>query len=149
MAPSAAPVTVADMSDSSNAASRHVSVVIDRPAPDVYAYASDPRNLPQWAAGLGGGDVQREVEQWSMNSPMGRVLISFVPENPHGVLDHTVTLPSGESTLNPMRVLPLDEQHSEVIFTLRRGTMTDAEFEEDAAAVVEDLDELKRLIESA
>lgn len=84
-----------------------------------------------------------------MNSPMGRVLVSFVPENEYGVLDHTVTLATGESVLNPVRVLPLDEQRSEVVFTLRRGTMSESEFAEDAAAVAEDLDTLKGLLEAS
>ncbi|PCC35107.1 SRPBCC family protein [Brachybacterium sp. JB7] len=124
-------------------------IVIDRPWRAVYEYASDPQNLPRWAAGLAGSEVQREVSQWSMNSPMGRVLVSFVPENEYGVLDHTVTLATGESVLNPVRVLPLDEQRSEVVFTLRRGTMSESEFAEDAAAVAEDLDTLKGLLEAS
>ena len=128
--------------------SRHIDIVIERPWRAVYDFASDPRNLPRWAAGLAGGEVQREVSQWSMNSPMGRVLISFVPENEYGVMDHTVTLPSGESVLNPLRVLPLEESRCEVVFTLRRGTMTEAEFAEDAAAVAEDLATLKEICES-
>jgi uncharacterized membrane protein len=33
--------------------SRHLSEWIDRPADEVYEYASDPANLPQWAPGLG------------------------------------------------------------------------------------------------
>ncbi|RCS76300.1 SRPBCC family protein [Brachybacterium alimentarium] len=124
-------------------------IVIDRPWRAVYEYASDPQNLPRWAAGLAGSEVQREVSQWSMNSPMGRVLVSFVPENEYGALDHTVTLATGESVLNPVRVLPLDEQRSEVVFTLRRGTMSESEFAEDAAAVAEDLDTLKGLLEAS
>ena len=83
--------------------SLHLSVVIDRPWRRVYEYVSDPRNLPRWAAGLAGSEVQREVSQWSMNSPMGRVLVSFVPENVHGVMA-TVTLPSGESVLNAAKM---------------------------------------------
>ncbi|HJB11991.1 MAG TPA: SRPBCC family protein [Candidatus Brachybacterium merdavium] len=137
------------MSEISSFASRHLATVIDRPEREVYDYISDPRNLPTWATGLGGGDVQREVEQWSMTSPMGRVLISFVPDNPYGVLDHTVTLPTGESTLNPMRVIALDAGRCEVVFTLRRGSMSDQEFEEDARAVAGDLAELKSILEQA
>lgn len=132
------------MSDST---SRHLSILIDRPWRQVYEYASDPRNLPRWAAGLAGSEVQREVSQWSMNSPMGRVLVSFVPENEYGVMDHSVTLPTGESVLNPLRVLPLEENRCEVVFTLRRGAMSEAEFAEDAAAVAEDLAQLKELCE--
>src|SRR5690625_8009368 len=74
-----------------------------------------------------------------MTPPMGRVLVSFVPDTPYGVLDHTVTLPTGESTLNPMRVIALDAGRCEVVFTLRRGSMSDQEFEEDARAVAGDL----------
>lgn len=126
---------------------RHVTTIIDRPAAEVYDFVRDPQNLPRWAAGLGGTDVQHEVEQWSMNTPMGRVLISFVPENPYGVLDHSVTLPTGESTLNPMRVISVDDQRSEVIFSLRRAAMSEDEFEADADAVAEDLVELKEILE--
>ncbi|MCT2178489.1 SRPBCC family protein [Brachybacterium muris] len=126
---------------------RHVTTIIDRPAAEVYDFVRDPQNLPRWAAGLGGTDVQHEVEQWSMNTPMGRVLISFVPENPYGVLDHSVTLPTGESTLNPMRVISVDDQRSEVIFSLRRAAMSEEEFEADADAVAEDLAELKEILE--
>ena len=128
-------------------ASRHLDVAIERPWRAVYEFVSNPRNLPRWAAGLAGSEVQREVTQWSMNSPMGRVLVSFVPENEYGVLDHTVTLSTGESVLNPLRVLPLDDQRCEVVFTLRQGTMSDAEFEDDAAAVAEDLVTLTGLLE--
>ncbi|WP_010534167.1 SRPBCC family protein [Brachybacterium squillarum] len=137
------------MSDASQSpVSRHVSQVIDAPWQEVYAFAVDPRNLPRWAAGLAGGEVQREVEQWSMTSPMGKVLVSFVPENPYGVLDHTVTLPSGESVLNPLRVLPLDEGRSEAVFTIRRGTMSEEEFASDIDAVAADLAELGRQVSS-
>ena len=152
----AAPASVAVMSDSTTTtgpttdgakASHHLDIVIDRPWRAVYEYASDPRNLPHWAAGLAGSEVQREVSQWSMNSPMGRVLVSFVPENEYGVMDHTVTLPTGESVLNPLRVLALEESRCEVVFTLRRGTMSESEFAEDAAAVAEDLATLKEICE--
>src|SRR5699024_6962512 len=85
----------------------------------------------------------------SMTSPMGRVLISFVPDNPYGVLDHTVTLPTGESTLNPMRVIALDAGRCEVVFTLRRGSMSDPEFEEAARAVAGDLAGLESIVEQA
>ena len=127
--------------------SLHLSVVIDRPWRRVYEYVSDPRNLPRWAAGLAGSEVQRDVSQWSMSSPMGRVLVRFVPANELGVVAHPLTLPTGESVLNPLRVLPLTEESCEVVFTLRRGSMSEAEFDEDAAAVRADLETLKEICE--
>lgn len=87
--------------------------------------------------------------KWVANSPMGEIAIEFTPENSLGVLDHTVTLPSGASVLNPMRVIPIHENYSEVVFSLRRQPeMSDAAYEADANAVAADLATLKRILES-
>lgn len=127
--------------------SEHISVGIDRSARDVYEYAADPRNLPAWASGLAGATVEHADGQWFTDSPMGRVTFAFAPGNEFGVLDHEVTLPSGESVLNPMRVLP-DGDGCEVVFTLReRSGMTEEEFARDADAVARDLATLKAVLE--
>lgn len=128
-------------------ASRHVSQVIRRPSAEVYAFAADPRNLPRWALGLAGSDVRREAEAWSMDSPMGRVLVRFAPPNELGVLDHVVTLADGTAVLNPMRVLALGDGASEIVFTVRQDSP--AALEDDAAAVAADLVRLRDLLESA
>jgi hypothetical protein len=128
--------------------SRHLGVHIDRTASDVYAYASDPANLPAWAHGLG-GSIERRADHWvAESSPMGRVTVAFAPPNDLGVLDHHVTLPSGETVYNPVRVIA-DGTGSEVVFTVRRqpGT-TEADFERDAGTVAADLARLKALLES-
>jgi hypothetical protein len=127
--------------------SRHISARIDRPADEVYEYASDPVNLPAWASGLG-SSVELVDGRWIAESPMGRVAFAFVPRNEYGVLDHDVTLPSGESVYNPMRVIA-DGTASEVVFTLRRQPgMTDDAFARDADAVATDLAALKRALET-
>jgi hypothetical protein len=127
--------------------STHLSESIDRPADEVYEYASDPANLPEWAPGLG-TSVEKVGEEWFVETSMGRVGFAFVERNAHGVLDHDVTLPSGETIHNPMRVIR-DGTGSEVVFTLRRlPNMTDEEFARDAEAVAADLARLKRLLES-
>ncbi|MFC9397412.1 SRPBCC family protein [Streptomyces sp. NPDC057027] len=129
--------------------SRHVSISIDRSVADVYAYASDPVNLPAWAHGLG-KSIEKVGDEWvADSSPLGRVTVRFVPRNDLGVLDHDVTLPSGQTFYNPVRVIA-DETGSEVVFTLRRRPeMSDAEFERDADTVAADLARLKGLLESA
>ncbi|MFF2522015.1 SRPBCC family protein [Streptomyces liangshanensis] len=128
--------------------SRHLGVYVDRPAPDVYAYASNPVNLPAWAHGLG-ASVERIGDQWVAESaPLGRVVVAFAPPNAFGVLDHDVTLPSGQTVYNPVRVIA-DGAGSEVVFTLRRQPeTTDADFERDAVTVAADLARLKELLES-
>ncbi len=128
--------------------SRHLSTFIDLPAADVYAYASDPANLVHWAAGLGRA-TRRADASWIVHSPMGVVTVLFAPPNEFGVLDHEVTLATGETVYNPMRVIP-DGLGCEVVFTLRRTpTMTDREFARDADAVVADLARLRRILEGA
>jgi hypothetical protein len=128
------------------AESRHVSVHIDRPFADVYAYGSDPSHWPAWAPGLL-SSLEQVDGQWVAESGMGRLVIEFTPPNPFGVLDHDVTLVTGERFHNPMRVLP-DGEASEVVFTVRRQPeMTDAEFERDSGAVLADLQTLKRILE--
>jgi hypothetical protein len=126
--------------------SLHISEIVERTVEVVYAYASDPRRLPEWAAGLG-GSIDQVNGEWVAESPMGRVIVEFAPHNDFGVLDHVVVLPSGDRVYNPMRVIALQEQ-SEVVFTLRRQPgMTDREFEQDEQAVRADLRTLKRVLE--
>lgn len=129
------------------AESQHVSTVINRPSSAVYEYVAHPANLAKWADGLASSTVEQVDGQWVADSPMGRVAISFVEHNEFGVLDHVVTLPSGESVYNPLRVIPYGDA-SEVVFTLRqRPRMTDGEFTKDAESVRADLASLKRVLE--
>ena len=125
---------------------RHVSVSIDRPPAEVYAFCADPHNLPRWAAGLASA-VRVEDDALIASSPMGEVRVRFAPRNDLGVLDHDVTLPTGATVHNPMRVLP-NRGGSEVVFTLfRQPGVSDPDFARDAAAVTRDLHTLKRLLE--
>jgi hypothetical protein len=126
---------------------RHLTIGIERDARDVYAFASQPENLPRWAAGLGSG-VTRDGENWRVETPQGRLRMRFAPPNDHGVLDHTVTLPDGREVDVPVRVVP-NASGAEVIFTLfRQPGMSDRDFARDAAAVAADLAALKRLLEA-
>lgn len=128
-------------------ASRHVSTVIRRAATDVYAYASDPDNLPTWAAGLAQSEVTRDGDTLLVDSPMGRVEVRFVPRNDLGVVDHDVVLPTGTVVTNPLRVLA-HPQGAEVLFTVRQIELTDDEFERDVAMVAADLERLREILEA-
>lgn len=128
--------------------SRHIAVWINRRAKDVYDYASDVSHLPDWAAGLAQGSLTSVGGVWVVQSPMGEVAVRFTPPNDLGVLDHSVTLPGGEVVFNPLRVIPGGHHRCEVVFTLRRRAgMSDAEFDDDAAAISDDLARLKRITE--
>ena len=126
--------------------SAHISTTIDRRADDVYAFASDPRNLARWASGLANGVVESHDGAWVVESPMGRVTVAFAPPNPFGILDHRVTLPSGETVDNPMRVIP-NADGCDVVFTVHRRAGIDAEeFAADTDAVAADLATLRDLM---
>jgi hypothetical protein len=125
----------------------HVSVSITRRPDEVYAFASDPVNLPRWAAGLARSEVRRDGDQWVADAPFGRIKLRFAPPNPYGVMDHDVTLESGAVVHNAMRVVP-NGQGSEFVFTLiRQPGMSDAQLAADRAAVERDLQTLKELLE--
>ncbi|WP_326698151.1 SRPBCC family protein [Streptomyces sp. NBC_01754] len=129
-----------------DAASRHLGIHIDRSAEEVYAYASNPAHLPEWASGLA-GSVAETDGQWIADSPMGRVVVTFAPRNEFGVLDHDVTLPSGETVRNPVRVIA-DSTGCEVVFTLRRRPETsDDDFRRDTDAVAADLAALRQILQ--
>ncbi|MEQ6902016.1 SRPBCC family protein [Nocardioides sp. YIM 152588] len=126
--------------------SRHLSVVVAADPAAVYAFASDVANLPKWAAGLAQAEVVPVGDLLKVDSPMGPVTVRFVPRNEFGVLDHDVTLPSGETVTNPIRVLAHPEG-AEVVFTIRQLNLSDDEFERDADMVAQDLERLRALCE--
>lgn len=103
---------------------RTLSVSLARSPADVYAFVSDPTNLPRWAAGL------------DPSLP-----IRFAEKNAFGVLDHWVTLPDGAVVYVPVRVIA-NAEGSELLFTLFDAPA------DDVATVERDLQALKTLLEA-
>lgn len=126
---------------------QHISISIARRPGEVYAFASNPANLPQWAAGLARSEVIEGPDGWVAQAPFGTAKIRFAEQNVFGVMDHDVELDSGLVVHNPMRVVPNGEG-SEFVFTLiRQPDMTDEQFAEDQLAIEADLQTLKTLLE--
>ncbi|MEK7072416.1 MAG: SRPBCC family protein [Patescibacteria group bacterium] len=125
---------------------KNINISINCWASKVYEFASNPANLPRWATGLS-GSINNINGEWIAESPMGRIKIKFADKNKFGILDHEVTLSSGEKIYNPMRVFP-NNDGSELVFTLyHRPDMSDKMFEDDAKLVKRDLEKLKNLLE--
>lgn len=126
---------------------RHLSIYIARLPGEVYAFASDPRNLPLWAAGLARSGVTRAGDAWIAEAPFGKVKIRFAEKNALGVMDHDVEPKSGVVVNNPMRVVK-NGAGSEFIFSLfRQPGMSDEQFAADERAVQKDLRNLKKVLE--
>lgn len=125
---------------------RTISCSINRPPSVVYAFASTPRNLPQWVTSFC-LSVRNSSGEWEMETPTGWIGIRFVPANDFGILDHVVTLSDGQAILNPMRVVANCEG-SEVMFTLfQLPGMSNDQFDKDAGMVEADLQTLKAVLE--
>ena len=139
--------SVTGMNHETAVASRHVSRVIRRTPEEVYEFAANPANLPRWAAGLANSPVTIDGDRLIAESPMGRVTVRFVPRNDLGVLDHDVTLPSGTTVNNPVRVLS-HPNGAEILFTVRQIELSDEEFERDLDMVAEDLKRLAEVLEA-
>lgn len=126
--------------------SQIIAVAINAPFERVYDYAANPENLPQWVPSFC-HSIRRENGKWLVESPLGTVEWAFDPPNTDGILDHVITLPSGEQLSNTLRIVA-DDDGCEVQFTLlRRPGMSDQEFAADAALVHDDLDTLRELCE--
>jgi len=128
--------------------SRTITCSINKPPATVYEFASNPENLPQWVRSFC-LSVRKTGDEWPMQTPTGWLGIRFVPPNELGVLDHVVTLPDGQSILNPMRVAA-NGDGSEVMFTLfQLPGKSDEQFAKDAGMVKADLQTLKAVLEGS
>jgi hypothetical protein len=125
---------------------KNISISINRSANEVYRFASNPENFPKWVAFVKSVSNQGK-DIWLGKSDLGDIKIKWTPANDFGIIDHQVTLPTGETVNNPMRVIS-NNKGCEFIFTLfRMPNRTEKQFTEDAEAVTKDLQKLKEIME--
>lgn len=124
---------------------KNISVAINKPAKEVYQFASQPENFPKWVAFVRA--IRKEDNHWIGTTSQGDIRIKWPVPNEYGILDHQVTFANGETVDNPMRVIT-NNKGCEFVFTLfRMPGKTSAEFEEDAKLVTADLQTLKKTME--
>lgn len=126
---------------------KHISISINKPAHQVYQFASNPENFPKWVKFV--KSIRLDTgNSWLAETDLGHIRIDFAPRNEFGVIDHLVTLPDGSTINNPMRVIG-NATGSEFIFTLFwMPARTEKEFQDDAKLVEADLKRLKQILES-
>jgi hypothetical protein len=123
-----------------------IHVSIDRDWREVYDFAANPENMPQWASGLA-SELKRDGNDWIATGAIGAVRVSFAPRNLLGVLDHTVTVESGLRIYNALRVVP-NGDGCEMMFTLLTPPgISKEQIDTDADHVRRDLTTLKTLME--
>jgi hypothetical protein len=74
--------------------------------------------------------------------------LRFVEPNSLGVLDHTVTLASGVSIYNSMRVLANGSGSELVMFVFQTPPASGEQFEQDVQAVRDDFARIKKVLEA-
>ena len=124
-----------------------LSISIEWPWQEVYAYAADPANMPQWAAGLG-ADFRCEGDDWVFRAPDGSTArLRFTEPNVYGVLDHDVFAAGQPPVHISMRVVPNGDGAEVTFLLIEAPGMSNADYQRDAAAVMKDLQTLKALLE--
>ena len=123
----------------------HVSILA--PPRQVIAFLVDAHNWPTWAPWI--RSVSRTSEHgWTFATDAGPMRVRFVEHNTLGVLDHEVTLASGVTVLNSMRVVPNGSGSELVMVVFQSPDASNDEFERDIQAVREDLARIKALCEA-
>ncbi len=126
-----------------------ISLVIDRPCPDVYAFLSDPSTLPHWTEGLLHAPlIPLSDWVWSSSHEGRPVTIHFTPPNPFGVLDIRVL---GQSFLERhyrVRVFPNGEGTELCCTVLQCPNEGDAHFASECEWLRTDLKVLRSFLEA-
>jgi hypothetical protein len=114
---------------------------------DLIAFLSDLNNWKTWAPWV--RSVKRSsARDWTLDTEAGPMKMHFVESNPLGVLDHEVTLSSGITVFNSMRVLPNGTGSELVMVLFQLPQVSSEEFERDIQAVIDDLARLKTAAEA-
>jgi hypothetical protein len=123
-----------------------LTISINRPVAEVYAFATKVENLPRWATSFV-RSIRKTAEGWVADTSEGAMGFEFAAKNEFGVLDQIVRPAPGIEILVPIRVVP-NGDGAEVIFTLIQFPgMSDEKFSRDSGMVERDLKTLKTVLE--
>jgi hypothetical protein len=113
----------------------------------VVSYLSDMKNWKEWAPWI------RSAERigpgtWTLETDAGSMKVRFTEPKVLGILDHEVTLESGVTVVNAMRVVPNGDGSELLMLVLHRPDMSALEFRRDVEAVRADLARLRKAAET-
>ena len=123
----------------------HVSILA--PPQRVVAFLADVKNWKKWAPWVR-EVVDHSGRDWTLDTDGGRMRLRFVEEDSLGVLDHAVTLASGVSVYNSMRVVANGTGSELVMIVLQTPPATSEQFEQDVQAVRDDFARIKKVLEA-
>jgi hypothetical protein len=114
------------------------AVTIPASAEEVFAFLSDPGNLPRWAVGFARG-IRRDGDEWIVQTAAGEFPVQYGIDLERGTIDiHTTVAPGVVSSVYS-RVTP-NGSGAEYVFThFQEPGMPDDVFEGQRAALEEEL----------
>jgi hypothetical protein len=123
----------------------HISILA--PPRDVLSFLSDMNNWKTWAPWV--RSVRKSsMRDWTLDTDAGPMNVHFVERNSLGVLDHEVTLSSGVTVFNSMRVLANGSGSELVMVVFQSPGASTEEFERDVQAVRDDVARIKKIAEA-
>jgi hypothetical protein len=123
----------------------HISILA--PPQDVISFLGDMNNWKTWAPWIRSA-TKSSARDWTLETEAGPMKVHFVERNSLGVLDHEVTLASGVTVLNSMRVLTNGSGSELVMVVFQPPGASTEEFERDVQAVRDDLARIKKVAEA-
>ena len=126
----------------------HVSILAT--PQKAFDFLADVNQWKTWAAWVR-AVTKSSARDWTVDTEGGGgpLHLRFVEPNLLGVLDHTVTLPSGVRIYNAMRVSPNGSGSELSMVVLQTPPATSEQFAQDVQAVRDDFARIKRVLESA
>lgn len=123
----------------------HVSILV--PPQQVVDFLADVNRWKTWAPWVR-SVLESSGRDWTLDTDTGTMHLHFVEANSFGVLDHTVTLASGVSIYNAMRVSANGSGSELLMVVLQTPPASGEDFERDVRAVRDDFARIKRVLEA-
>lgn len=123
------------------------SITIHRIPDQVFAFVSNPANLPLWSQSFC-LSVYQENGQWMVETPEGPVKIRIAVHRQLRIADQFLSPAPGVEIMIPMRVIP-NGSSSEFILTLfQPEQISDEDYAQEVALIEHELNVLKQVLES-
>jgi hypothetical protein len=126
---------------------RILTVTVRVPFAETYDFAHRPENFPKWR--LRASSITRTEAGWIADTPDGRALLHFAPENEFGVLDHSIKLAGKSEAYFPLRMVQNGTGTQVELMLFYRGDSSDDYFEQETHRSKRGLLLLKNILESA
>ncbi|WP_140048972.1 hypothetical protein [Devosia lucknowensis] len=129
--------------------SRTISLAINWPWAELYAFLSNPQTINRWTQGLFPTPLSPVTDHtWRTLYDGEEVIIAFTPANPFGVLDVELIWTDKPPRHYVARLFPNGEASELCCTIIQRPGESDAAFASECEWVRIDLDILKTYIES-